>query len=75
MVYKQFGERCKDVGPLYNDLFLKLGTKWNEKKSYLPLGSSQSLNRFLYWANRSSVCAPIGLARFLNVLGLVRSTS
>lgn len=50
-------------------------TEAKGRKSASPLGSSQSLYRFLYWASRSSVCAPMGLARFLNVLGLVRSTS
>lgn len=75
MMHKQSGERRKGVRLKRVAPFCNLGPKSQDKRSYLPLGSSQSLYRFLYWASRSSVCAPIGFARFLNVLGLVRSTS
>lgn len=66
--YKKF------VSPSHDDRHMFL---WSfcRMDYYSPLGSSQSLYRFLYWANLSSVWAPMGLARFLNVLGFVRSSS
>lgn len=64
----------KSVSPSLDDRHMFL-CSFCRMDYYLPLGSSQSLYRFLYWANLSSVWAPIGLARFLNVLGFVRSNS
>ncbi len=40
-----------------------------------PVGSSQSLNLFLYWTSLSSVWAPMGLDKLRNVFGLLRFSS
>lgn len=58
--------------------FLSIESRANRSStrvSYSPLGSSQSLNLFLYWISLSSVWAPMGLDKFRNVFGLLRSSS